>query len=419
MTSDGYAMAVDDEHKLGEGAYGVVYGATHVETGRAVAIKRVVEVLSSRGTVAQLLREIRLHRRLNDECGADDETPVARLLEVLRPPRISDFTTVDLVFERLECDLRAATRRWWRDQSKTDALETVRRAAHGLLTCLARLHEHRIAHRDVKPQNVLVDGDRVVVCDLGMARDYSETLSSNSSSSNSSNSSKSSNSDDEFAEWTDYVTTRWYRAPEVLAAVEHGPSADLWSAGCVLAEMLRRGCALLPGKNTKVQARLIGLLLGPPSPETSAWFRSKGRHRAIVADMLYTASRSSRADLSALVPDAPPEAIDLIRQLLTYEPSRRPSAEAALRHAYFDGLPAFRPSRASSSSPPCQPRIASTLFSNGGDPDEMGADEKRRARSEIYREIVSVLVPTPKQQPPAQAQAPRTNNKRKRDDEDE
>lgn len=358
---------------LGRGAYGDVYAARDVVTGLRVAIKRVRDVFASHGNVAQLIRELHLHRSLCLQGKGEDHHPaVARLIDVLLPESMSTFRSVSMVFERLDGNLGSSTERWWSSLPPDKASEESRRAAHRLLSCLSRLHASGIVHRDVKPHNVLVSHTasggcgRVALCDLGMARAVRPTPRTD---------------DGEYYPWTDYVTTRWYRAPEVLAMAEYGRPADVWAVGCVLAEMLLRGRPLLPGNSTLTQSRLIGLALGPPSPRVCVWLRSNGRSKETVDEMIVAGSQSNASSLRHLLGDVPSAARDLIGRLLTYDPSERLTAEAASRHLYFAGLD--DPTSAED-APVLSSRYAT--FDDGGDGASLGVSEPR-ARLEVYHEI--------------------------------
>ena len=252
------------ERVLGRGAFGTVYAARSVRTGEAVAIKRIDGVFTSRSGVAQALRELSLHVHVDAGGGRGS---VARLVDVVVPDSPAAYTSLFAVFERLggSLDGRLNDRERWSRIPFGEA----RSAAHSLVRCVARLHACRVAHRDIKPQNVLVDDGaegaapaRIVLCDLGMARlsesgggvpvDGEDDASMQPQASH--------------APWTDYVTTRWYRPPEVCCAVpSDGASAlaaDVWSLGCVLGEMLVGGRPLFRGRSAASQARIIGEALG-------------------------------------------------------------------------------------------------------------------------------------------------------------
>ena len=184
-----------------------------------------------------------------------------------------------------------------------------------LLEGLAYMHERDVMHRDIKPSNLLVDAeDRLRICDFGFARRFDRS--------------------DGERRYSPVVVTLWYRAPEVLLGAEsYGPAVDVWAAGCVLAEMLRRK-PLLQGKNETDQIAKTCEALGPFSEASWPGWSSLPHARKLVFPR---AGRENR--LNDLIPSA--RRVDrrplvaLLRASLRYPPSARPSASEALRHACF------------------------------------------------------------------------------------
>lgn len=175
------------------------------------------------------------------------------------------------------------------------------------------IHSARIIHRDLKPSNILVNEDcGLKICDFGLARstaglaDGSECM-------------------------TEYVATRWYRAPEVMLTFrDYTTAIDMWSVGCILAEMLL-GRPLFPGKNYHDQIRLILDILGSPTVEDYRSVKSS-RGRKYLRSLTFQA----KMPLLALFPNASQEAVDLLEQLLTFNPAKRITVEAALEQPYVD-----------------------------------------------------------------------------------
>mmetsp|Transcript_25881 Transcript_25881/g.22820 ORF Transcript_25881/g.22820 Transcript_25881/m.22820 type:complete len:221 (+) Transcript_25881:694-1356(+) len=137
---------------------------------------------------------------------------------------------------------------------------------------------------------------------------------------------------------TDYVCTRWYRAPELLISTitdqmkGYGPSVDMWSVGCILAELLRRK-AFLPGTETKHQLELIIEIFGTPTSEDIDTFPDE-KFRS----MLKGLPKKKGRNLESLFPKANPLALDLLKKLMTFSPAKRISAEDALKHEYLKDL---------------------------------------------------------------------------------
>lgn len=129
---------------------------------------------------------------------------------------------------------------------------------------------------------------------------------------------------------TEYVATRWYRAPEImLQAKAYAKSIDMWSVGCILAEMFSNR-PLFPGKNYVEQLNLIIQIVGKPAPEELTWIESD-KSREYVSTLPY----SPPVNFAEKYPNAPPAAVDLLQRMLTLNPAARISAEEALEHPYF------------------------------------------------------------------------------------
>ena len=315
--------------------------ATHVTTGRRVAIKRVQSVYDSHGAVAQAIREVSLNRRATQRSRSSSDW-AARLLDAL----VDDADgSLYLVFERMDGSLAGELSRMnHKREGALDSLQSRKELAHKLLVCVARLHASSIAHRDLKPQNVLVSrsyaheaaedasavSTRVAICDFGMARSTMPVGAK-----------KHTGNEGEHDCWTDYVTTRWYRAPEALCqcrGVADPRAADMWAVGCIIAEILL-GRPLFPGRDTRTQLDAIVAGIGPPDDAAADWYTVRARDAAAVAVMVnecdtrkagitvaFRLSMSRRGDQ---------DAVDLVRRLLDYIPDRRPTAADALKHRMF------------------------------------------------------------------------------------
>ncbi|XP_061719159.1 cyclin-dependent kinase-like 1 isoform X1 [Cydia pomonella] len=270
---------------VGEGSYGVVLKCRRRDTGQLVAIKKFLETEDDAAVRKMALREIRMLKKLRHE-------HLVNMIEVFRRKR-----RFYLVFEYL-------------DHTLLDELEaspgglgedTAKRHLYQLLKGIDFCHQNSIIHRDVKPENVLVSNTGIVkLCDLGFARALAAPGEP----------------------YTEYVATRWYRAPELLVA-EHryGPEVDIWAIGCLFAEMLT-GDPLFPGDSDIDQLALIIKTVGKLPP----------RHQQVVARL------ASGAALAAGPRGSLPgtgHAKDLLAACLRTEPRARPSAGALLRHKYF------------------------------------------------------------------------------------
>ncbi|KAL1832505.1 hypothetical protein ACET3Z_002156 [Daucus carota] len=173
-----------------------------------------------------------------------------------------------------------------------------------------------VFHRDLKPKNILANADcKLKICDFGLAR---AALNDTSTA----------------VFWTDYIATRWYRAPELCGSFlsKYTPAIDIWSIGCIFAELLT-GKPLFPGKNSVHQLDLITDLLGTPSPEAIAKIRNEKARR-----YLSCMKRKKPVPFSQKFPNADPVALRLLEKMLAFEPKDRPSAEEALSDPYFKNL---------------------------------------------------------------------------------
>jgi hypothetical protein len=209
-------------------------------------------------------------------------------------------------------------------QTLTDA--HIKYFLYQILRGLKFIHSAGVLHRDLKPQNVLVNAScELVVCDFGLARATGRKCMTHAGPS------EASAAEDELeAELTKYVVTRWYRAPELLAqASTYDAAADVWSVGCILAEILGRR-PLLPGRNHHHQMQVIVDLLGSPATE-DLWFVPPGSavHRIISA-----VGAKRRVSFRRLFPRANPQAVDLLEKMLHFNPSKRITVLEALEHPY-------------------------------------------------------------------------------------
>ncbi|KAI0564811.1 Mitogen-activated protein kinase 5 MPK5 [Gracilaria domingensis] len=166
-------------------------------------------------------------------------------------------------------------------------------------------------HRDLKPANILIqESCDLSICDFGLAR-YVEEV------------------DEGQQGMTEYVVTRWYRAPELVLTNEYSNAVDLWAVGCIMGDLLGRK-VLFPGKDFKHQVEIICEILGKPSEEDIKHVTSS-RARKFLSKL----PESAGVDFSNLFPNANPHAIDLMERLLKFNPDKRLTAEEALEHPYL------------------------------------------------------------------------------------
>ncbi|KAG0755522.1 hypothetical protein G6F57_006227 [Rhizopus arrhizus] len=287
--------------EMGQGAYGVVCAAKDSSTGEQVAIKKVCRIFEKTILAKRALREVKLLKFFN---GHENITSVLDMDIV----NLQDFNEIYLVQELMEADLHQIIRS---GQPLTDA--HFQYFVYQICRGLKYIHSANVLHRDLKPGNLLVNADcELKICDFGLARGYSD------------------NADYNAGFMTEYVATRWYRAPEIMLSFQSYTKAiDMWSVGCIFAEMLG-GRPLFKGRDYVDQLNQILGILGTPDEET---LRRVGSERAQV--YIRSLPRMPRIPFENLYPRANPMAIDLLNKLLEFDPSKRITVEEALAHPYL------------------------------------------------------------------------------------
>ncbi|MQL96213.1 hypothetical protein Taro_028885 [Colocasia esculenta] len=294
---------------IGRGAYGIVCSSVNRETNERVAIKKIHNVFDNRVDALRTLRELKLLRHLRHE-------NVIGLKDIMMPPSRS-FKDVYLVYELMDTDLHQIIK-----SSQALSNDHCQYFLFQLLRALKYLHSANILHRDLKPGNLLVNANcDLKICDFGLAR--------------------TSNGKGQLM--TEYVVTRWYRAPELLLCCDYyGTSIDVWSVGCIFAELLGRK-PIFPGTDCLNQLKLIVNILGTIS-EADLGFIDNPKARKYIKSLPYTPG----IPFHNLYPNANPLAIDLLRKMLVFDPSKRISVTEALEHPFMS--PLYDPN----SNPPAQ-----------------------------------------------------------------
>ncbi|KAH6755221.1 MAP kinase 7 [Perilla frutescens var. hirtella] len=309
---------------VGRGAYGVVCSSINRETNERVAIKKINNVFGNRVDALRTLRELMLLRCIKHE-------NVIALKDVMMPTNWRGFKDVYLVYELMDTDLHQIIK-----SSQPLSNDHCKYFVFQLLRGLKYLHSANILHRDLKPGNLLVNADcQLKICDFGLAR--------------------TSRDNGQFM--TEYVVTRWYRAPELLLSCDnYGTSIDIWSVGCILAEILGRK-PIFPGTDSLSQLRLIISVLGSQA-EADLKFIDNAKARKYVKSIEFP----GRVHFSSLYPHADPLAIDLLERMLVFDPSKRITVAEALCHPYIASL--YDPS----CNPPAQYRINVDIDESIGEP---------------------------------------------------
>ncbi|XP_047080591.1 mitogen-activated protein kinase 13-like [Lolium rigidum] len=304
FTEYGEASQYQIQQVIGKGSYGVVAAAVDTHTGERVAIKKINGVFGHVSDATRILREIKLLRLLR-------HPNIVEIKHIMLPPTRREFRDIYVVFELMESDLDQVIK------ANGDLTPQHHQFfLYQLLRALKYMHAANIFHRDLKPKNILANSDcKLKICDFGLAR-------------------ASCNDAPSAIFWTDYVATRWYRAPELCGSFfsKYTPAIDIWSIGCIFAEVLTR-TPLFPGRNVVHQLDLITDLLGTPSSETLSRIRNEKAKSYLIG-----MQRKYPKPFSLKFHNADPQALRLLERLLAFDPKDRPTAEEALADPYFGGL---------------------------------------------------------------------------------
>lgn len=289
--------------KVGSGAYGCVASFKNSKTGEKLAVKKITNAFDDLVDGKRILREVKLLRQF-------DHDNIIRILDMY-PPRSPDFEDIYMVMDLMETDLHRVI---YSKQPLTE--EHHQYFVHQVLRGLVYLHSANVVHRDLKPSNLLVNKNcDLKICDFGLARVLSTE-------------------EDDALGRTDYVVTRWYRAPEVvLLASEYTMSIDVWAVGCILCELIARK-PIFAGSNHLDQIKQIIAVLGTPSEEELAWLPKVGSAR----NFLKKCAAAPKANWSKLLPMAGRDALQVIEGMLHFDPTARITVQDALRLRYFGNL---------------------------------------------------------------------------------
>uniref|UniRef100_A0A4W3J3Y7 non-specific serine/threonine protein kinase n=1 Tax=Callorhinchus milii TaxID=7868 RepID=A0A4W3J3Y7_CALMI len=276
--------------QLGDGTYGSVLMGKSNESGELVAIKRMKRKFYS-WEECMNLREVKSLKKLN-------HANVIKLKEVIR-----ENDHLYFVFEYMKENLYQLMK----DRNKLFPESIIRNIMYQIIQGLAFIHKHGFFHRDMKPENLLCMGPELVkIADFGLAREIRSR-----------------------PPYTDYVSTRWYRAPEVLlrSSIYSSP-IDIWAVGCIMAELYTLR-PLFPGTSEVDEIFKICQVLG--TPKKIDW--TEGYQLA--GAMNFRFPQCVPTNLKTLIPNASNEATQVMKDMLQWDPKKRPTATQALRYSYF------------------------------------------------------------------------------------
>ncbi|KAH9599416.1 Protein kinase domain [Trypanosoma melophagium] len=297
-------------NQLGDGTFGCVVKAIHKKTGQIVAIKKMKQKYYTWEECVKL-PEVAVVRRIHGHPN------IVKLREVIR-----EHNQLYFVFEYMDGDLLGVIRKAKQMQNYTVSATgppigypTIKSYAFQILQSLAYLHKRGYFHRDMKPENLLIKKDPtstpqevIKLADFGLVKEIRTR-----------------------PPYTDYVSTRWYRAPELLLQDRaYSSPVDIWAVGCILAELITTR-PLFAGSNEVDQLHKIMSVLG--SPNEQIWPEGM----VLAKKIRYTFPLIKGIGLQRVLPaHIPPQALDLIKQMLTYDPKKRPTAQECLQHPYFN-----------------------------------------------------------------------------------
>jgi len=286
---------------LGEGAYGVVCLAEDREESKQLAIKKCSKAFHDLVDAKRILREIKLLRHF-------DHPNIVSVRDLVPPRSLAYIEDVYIVMDSMEANLHKII---YSRQKLSN--EHIQYFIYQVLKGLKYLHSAGVLHRDLKPSNLLVNHNcDLKICDFGLARGMTETADS---------------------QYTEYVVTRHYRAPEVMTNAKHyDEQIDVWSVGCIFAELLGRK-ALFPGQDYLEQLRLIIQKVGQPSSEDLDAIPTPAA-RSYIEGL----GPCEKAKWKELFPHATPSACDLLDQMLQFNSKKRITVDNALKHEYFKSL---------------------------------------------------------------------------------
>ena len=287
----------------------MVCSATDTVTGEEVAIKKVADVFADLVDAKRILREIKLLQHLAKDGGHEN---IVKLRDVMTgPPYNKRFYDLYMVFDHHECDMENIIKS---DQQLSEA--HAQYFLYQVLKGLKFLHSAGIIHRDLKPANLLVNSNcDLVICDFGLARGVAGAKEEQAA---------------DPSQLTEYVVTRYYRAPELLCDSPYDERIDVWSAALIFAEIMTRR-VVLRGSNYMDQLHKTVELVGVPSDADCSFIADPAARRTVTK---MTSRPSKRLD--HVLSNCTPVALDLMRKMLMFDPRKRMNVTEALAHPFFE-----------------------------------------------------------------------------------
>ncbi|CEG48734.1 cmgc mapk protein kinase [Plasmopara halstedii] len=355
---------------LGKGSYGQVAEAFDKERQQKVAIKKIINVFDQEIDCKRLYREIYILRRLS-------HSQVINLIDVIPPENYDTFTDLYLVFDFVDTDLHKLIM-----SPQYLTIRHIQVFLYQLLCGLKYIHSANVIHRDMKPANILLNEDcTLMICDFGLSRVMESNMSMEELSKHlySPKDSKSPTTSDggltsapspgsaastpsssgEFPKMrrqlTKHVVTRWYRAPELILLQDYDFSVDMWSIGCIFAELLSMQVESCPRYQERVPL-FPGRSCFPLSADRPTTYSDKLDQLNVIFNVIGTPGeddigslgevkqylrklpKKEPRDLREMYPGAPADSLDLLKQMLSFNPESRISVDKALAHPFLESV---------------------------------------------------------------------------------
>ena len=288
--------------RLGGGSFADVYKALEKSTGELVAIKVLKRKYKKWDDCNELMECRSLQKLHNDSTfNKPGEENIIKLKHIIF---IKKTGTLNLIFEYMETDLLELMKSC---EPKTLKEDQIRDIMHQTLLGLSFMHKYGFFHRDMKPENLLLTRNKLKIADFGLAREIRSV-----------------------PPYTEYVSTRYYRAPEcILKSTNYNSPIDIWALGCIMAEMYTHPQPLFCGSNEKEVLFRICSVLGTPTHDI--W--NDGIRQANIVGIKFPTCPGT--DLEKIIPEASSEAIDLMKQMIKWDPNKRATAKNLLNHPFF------------------------------------------------------------------------------------
>ncbi|KAL4427508.1 hypothetical protein ABPG74_015211 [Tetrahymena malaccensis] len=287
---------------IGSGSFGYVFEAYDNNNQRTVALKRIQKVGKKLSREYEILLDIK------------DCDYVVKMIDLYYSKTDDNKLIQNIVFEYMENNLEDHISKFNKSK-KVIAEQTVKEYAYQILKGLQYIHSKGIAHRDLKPDNILLNDDgKVKICDFGGSKYI-----------------------DEKGKNTPYIVSRYYRAPElILCITKYNQKIDMWSFGCILGELVTTS-PLFQGKTEGDQLFSIFKVLGSPTKEEFQKFSERVPFDKKIFDEFQTYEPQNLRKMFFYIKDID-NLMDLITKCLQYLPENRISADEALQHPFFKGL---------------------------------------------------------------------------------